>query len=339
MHTQRNSSLPPCGGGLGWGGGKVPPPPSPSHKGRGRNACGFALIALVVCSFSQPSAAALQVFACEPEWGALTRELGGDAVAVYDATTALQDIHKIQPRPSLIAKFRQAKLAVCTGAELEIGWLPALQQTAGNPALQPGKPAMFEAYRYVEMLEIPARLDRAEGDVHPYGNPHIQTDPRNIAKVAAALSQRLAELDPAQAELYRSRYGEFERRWSEAISRWNTAAAPLKGLPVISHHRYWSYLYRWLDMREIGTLEPKPAVPPSAAHLAELLRRQQAEPAKLIVYSSYNDPQPSEWLAARAHIPRVKLPASVGGVEGADDLFKYFDVLLQRLVQAAGGAW
>ncbi|MGH8528975.1 MAG: metal ABC transporter substrate-binding protein, partial [Nevskiales bacterium] len=222
-------------------------------------------------------------------------------------------------------------------AELEIGWLPVLQQTAGNPLLRPGQPGMFEAYRYVEMLEIPAKLDRAEGDVHPYGNPHIQTDPRNIAKVAAALAERLAEIDPAQAGIYRARYGEFERRWSDAISQWSASAAALKGLPVISHHKYWSYLYKWLDMREVATLEPKPAVPPSAAHLAELLRRQQAERAKLIVYSSYNDPQPSEWLAARSRIRRVKLPASVGGVEGTDDLFKYFDVLLNRLLQAVGG--
>ncbi|MGH8531056.1 MAG: metal ABC transporter substrate-binding protein, partial [Nevskiales bacterium] len=281
------------------------------------------------------AAGPLQVFACEPEWGALTRALGGEAVSVYDATTALQDVHKIQPRPSLIAKFRQAKLAVCTGAELEIGWLPVLQQTAGNPALQAGKPGMFEAYRYVEMLEVPATLDRAQGDVHPYGNPHIHTNPRNIAKVAAALANRLAQIDPARAERYHSRHRAFSQRWTEAIATWETKAEPLKNLRVISHHKYWGYLYHWLDMQELATLEPKPAVPPSAAHLAELLQRQRAQPAKLVIYSSYDNARPSEWLAERARIPRVKLPASVGGVAGADDLFKYFDVVLDRLLQAA----
>ncbi len=293
----------------------------------------FALLACLAWPAAS-AAGPLQVFACEPEWGALTRELGGAAVTVYDATTALQDIHKIQPRPSLIAKFRQAKLAVCTGAELEVAWLSVLQLTAGNPALQPGKPGMFEAYRYVEMLEIPARLDRAEGDVHPYGNPHIHTDPRNIALVAAALAERLAQLDPGLAKTYRSRHAQFAQRWSQALQRWNAEAAALKGVPVISHHKHWSYLYHWLDMREVATLEPKPAVPPSAAHLAALLRQQETAPAKFIVYGSYDNSRSSEWLAERARTPRVLLPASVGGVEGTADLFGYFDVLLQRLLTA-----
>ncbi len=296
----------------------------------------LTLVIWLAAAFSAAAAPAkLNVFACEPEWGALARELGGDAVTVYDATTALQDIHKIQPRPSLIAKFRQAKLAVCTGAELEISWLSVLQQTAGNPALQPGKPGMFEAYHYVEMREVPSRLDRAEGDVHPYGNPHIHTDARNIGKVAAALAERLAQLDPAHAASYHQRHGEFSQRWIKAIATWEARAVPLKNLPVISHHKYWGYLYHWLNIQELATLEPKPAVPPSAAHLTELLQRQQTQPTKLIVYGSYDDARPSEWLAERARIPRVQLPSSVGGVAGADDLFEYFDVVLNRLLQAA----
>ncbi len=145
--------------------------------------------------FSMQSAqAALNVFACEPEWGALVQELGGDKVSVYVATQALQDVHHVQARPSLLAKMRSANLVVCTGAELEVGWLPVLLQQAGNPAIQPGKPAYFEATNYVQRLEIPQRLDRADGDIHPLGNPHIQTDPRNIAKVSDALAQRLAEV-------------------------------------------------------------------------------------------------------------------------------------------------
>ncbi len=141
----------------------------------------------------------LNVFATVPEWGALVDELGGDKVKVYVATNALQDPHHVEAKPSLIARARSADLVVATGAELEIGWLPLVAQQSGNPAIKPGKPGYFEAAPYVNLLDKPTRLDRAEGDVHPGGDPHIQTDPRNIAKIAAPLAARLAELDPANA--------------------------------------------------------------------------------------------------------------------------------------------
>ena len=146
----------------------------------------------------RPALAALNVFATVPEWGALAEELGGDKVKVYVATNALQDPHHVEAKPSLIARARSADLVVATGAELEIGWLPLVTQQAGNPKIQPGKPGYFEAAAFVTLLEKPTRLDRAEGDVHPGGNPHIQTDPRNIARVAAPLAARLAELDPRE---------------------------------------------------------------------------------------------------------------------------------------------
>src|SRR5437867_9488872 len=169
---------------------------------------GFILVAAAV-----PAVAALNVFATVPEWGALVEELGGDKVKVYIATNALQDPHHVEAKPSLIARARAADLMVATGAELEIGWLPLVTQQAGNPKIQPGKPGYFEAASYVTLLEKPTRLDRAEGDVHPGGNPHIQTDPRNIARVAAPLAARLAELDPENAAFYQARYKAFAARW------------------------------------------------------------------------------------------------------------------------------
>src|SRR5262252_7605160 len=168
-----------------------------------------ALLVLLCAAFAAPAVAALNVFATVPEWGALAKELGGDNVNVYTATNALQDPHHVEAKPSLIARARNADLVVATGAELEIGWLPLVLQQAGNPKVQPGKPGYFEAANYVTMLEKPVKLDRAEGDVHPGGNPHIQTDPRNIARVAAPLSAKLAELDSANAAYYQSRYKAF----------------------------------------------------------------------------------------------------------------------------------
>lgn len=285
-----------------------------------------------------PASAALKVFACESEWGALAAELGGDHVDVYTATTALQDVHKIQARPSLIAQYRKADLLVCTGAELEIGWLPALAQKGNNPKLNPGAPGHFEASRYVEMLDVPPTVDRSQGDVHPAGNPHIQTDPRNIAGIAEPLSAKLAELDPAHAADYAQRYASFEQRWTAAIARWTTEAAPLRDVPVISGHKAWTYLYAWLGIREVATLEPKPGIPPSGAHLQNLLGVVKQQTVKMVVYAAYQDPKPVEWMTEHSGLPAAKLPFSPGGLPGTGDLFATFDATIRQLLAALNGS-
>src|SRR5918996_5383091 len=237
-------------------------------------------IAALLALFAGPAIAALNVFACTPEWGALAKELGADKVSVYTATTALQDAHRIEARPSLIARARSADLVVCTGAELEIGWMPLVQQQSGNARIQSGQPGYFEASDHVELIEKPASLDRAQGDLHAAGNPHIHLNPRNIAEVAAALGERMAQLDPKEAAHYRQRTKDFLDRWQRAIARWENEAAPLKDLALVVHHRDLAYLIAWLGMREAGSLEPKPGLPPSSAHLAELLGRIKQTAAK-----------------------------------------------------------
>lgn len=294
------------------------------------------LMAGLVAAAAQPAAAALKVFACEPEWAALAQELGGENVDVYAATTGLQDPHRIQARPSLIARYRQAQLVVCTGAELEIGWLPALVEKANNPRVLPGSPGFFEASRFVAMLEIPTTVDRAQGDVHAYGNPHIQTDPRNIAQVAKALAERLALLDAGHATIYRARHADFSARWQAAIQDWEARAKPLMGMQVVSVHRYWPYLYHWLGIEEVATLEPKPGIPPTVSHLESVLKALETQPAQIIIYAGYQDRRPGDWLSGRAHIPVVELPGTIGGSEGTDDLFKLFDVTINRLLHSAG---
>jgi len=291
------------------------------------------LMLVLLASLPALAHAALNVFACEPEWGALARELGGDAVKVYTATTAMQDPHRIEARPSLIAQTRRADLVVCTGAELEVGWLPLLLRESGNAEVQPGRPGYFEAARYVTMLDKPARIDRSQGDVHAAGNPHIQTDPRNIARVGAALAQRLAEIDPAHAAVYQARWKDFSARWEVAIARWQQQALPLKGMPVVVQHKSFSYLLNWLSLREVATLEPKPGVEPSLGYLAEIAARLKTTPAKAVLRASYQSPRASEWLAERANIPAVALPFTVGGAAGTDDLFGVFDVTLAELLK------
>lgn len=292
------------------------------------------LLGLIQISSAQTASAALNVLACEPEWGALTRELGGELVTITDATNALQDPHRIEARPSLIAKARSAELIVCTGSELEVGWLPLLLGQSGNPNIQPGKLGYFEASALVRKLEIPTRLDRAEGDIHPGGNPHIQLDPRNIARVAEGLAKRLAELDPAHAAQYQQRQADFAQRWQAAIKRWEAQAAPLKDIAIVVQHRAFPYLNEWLGLRQVATLEPKPGVEPSGSHLASVLEQLKHQPARMVIRAAYNDDRPSLWIAERAKIPAVTLPFTVGGTEQAKDLFGLFDDTINRLLGA-----
>ena len=271
--------------------------------------------------------AKLYVFACEPEWAALAQELGGDQLKIYSATSALQDPHHIQARPSLIAQARKADLLVCTGAELEVGWLPLLLRRAGNARIQPGQPGHFLAAEHVEMLEVPEKLDRSLGDIHAGGNPHIHTDPRNILRIAGQLSQRLQALDPEHRESFQQRYLEFEARWQDSMRQWNERALPVKGAKIVVHHGFWSYLIDWLGLSSIATLEPVPGVPPSTGHLAKVKRMLNTQQAVMIINTSYMNDRPVHWLSEQTGLPVVTLPASVDFHDG-ETLQRWFDRLV-----------
>ncbi|MEI7613347.1 MAG: zinc ABC transporter substrate-binding protein [Betaproteobacteria bacterium] len=294
----------------------------------------LTMIILLAGLISLPAHATLSIMACEPEWASLATELGGDKVKVSSATTARQDPHRIEARPSLIARTRNADLLVCTGLELEAGWLPILIQQSGNSRIARGQIGFFEAGSVVQRLEVPTHVDRNDGDVHAAGNPHIQQDPRNIALIATELSKRLSEVDPSGATYYQARLNDFSVRWTAAMQRWSKQTAPLKNMAVIEHHRNMEYLMNWLGMRQVGTLEPKPGVEPSAAHLSQLLTQLQRQPARMILRAAYQDDRASQWLSERAHIPAVELPFTVGGNDQARDLFGLFDDTVQRLLEA-----
>jgi zinc/manganese transport system substrate-binding protein len=294
----------------------------------------LAIAAMVLAAIALPANAALKVLATTPEWGALTTELGGDKVNVYTATSAFQDVHRIDAKPSLVARARSADLVVATGAELEIGWLPVLLQESGNGKIQPGNPGYFEAASTLRLLEVPTSVDRSMGDIHPLGNPHAHLDPHNIATVAAALTTRLATLDAANAQFYQSRGADFQSKWKDAMARWETQAAPLKGVGVVVIHRDQVYLCHWLGLKELAAIEPKPGVPPSAGYLAELVTRLTANPPKIILRNAYNDSKAVDWLSERVHAPVVLLPYSVGGTPAAKDLFGLFDDTIARLLGA-----
>lgn len=294
-------------------------------------------ISLLLAVFLLPAHAALNVFATVPEWGALAQEIGADKVKIYNATHGLQDPHRIEAKPSLIAQARSAQLVLATGAELEIGWLPVVIRESGNARIQVGQPGYFEAARYVTMLEIPAVLDRAHGDVHAGGNPHIQTDPRNLLKIGEALTARLSEIDPVNAMAYQTNFQTFAGKLRSAITRWEKEAAPLKGVPILVQHKAFPYLQQWLGLKEVGSLEPKSGVEASSAYLAEVVARHAAQPAKFVIRPAYQYDAPSVWIAERTKIPAVALPFTIGGTPEAKDLFSLYDDTIRRLLKGLQG--
>lgn len=294
------------------------------------------LVFILLLILSAPVSAKLNVFACEPEWHALVKELGGDQVKSFSATTAMQDPHHIQARPSLMARMRRADLVVCTGADLEAGWLPVLLRRAGRQQVQPGGIGYLEAARQVTLLDIPSRLDRSMGDVHAAGNPHIHTDPRNVLKVAGVLTERLKTLDPDHAAMYEMRGKDFGKRWQQAITRWQHEASVLRGVPIVVQHKSWIYLSHWLGLQEVATLEAKPGIPPTVSHLSDVVHIAKQRQARMIIRAAYQDARASEWLADRTGLPVVVLPFTVGGNANAADLFGLYDETLRLLLAGAG---
>lgn len=288
---------------------------------------------LFLAVLALPVQAALNVFSTVPEWAALAQEIGGDKIKAIAATTALQDPHHVDARPSLIARARNADLLLATGAELEVGWLPVVLRESGNARIQAGQPGYFEAAAFVRMLEVPGKLDRADGDVHADGNPHIQTDPRHFLVVGEALAAQLALVDPVNAAAYRAGYTAFAERWRARIRQWEMQAAPLKGVAVVSQHKAWAYLYDWLGLREVATLEPKPGVEPSVAHLARVREQTATSKPRMVIRAAYNSARPAEWFAQATQVPVVVLPFTVGALE-AGDLTALFETTVQRLLKA-----
>ena len=296
------------------------------------------IVALLFILAPVSASAQLRVFACEPEWAALVDEIGGDLVESYSATTALQDPHYIQARPSLIAKVRNADLVICSGAQLEIGWLPALLQKANNRKVLPGNDGYMEASSFVVRVDATGNLDRAKGDIHPQGNPHVQTDPHNITAVARALGDRMSKIDIVNSDSYELNLEQFINKWSLAISGWEDRASPLRGKRAITHHKSWVYLLRWLGIEEVENLEAIPGLPPTATHLGKLTSEFSEGGAEVIIRAPYQHAKPSEWLSERTGIPAIVLPLSVGGTEGATDLFALFDEIISRLTEAVNDA-
>ena len=298
----------------------------------------FTLLVLLIASILPiSSSAALRVFACEPEWAALVQELAGDNVKVYTATRPGQDPHYVQARPSLISKIRRADLLICTGADLEAGWLPLLLRKGHNKHVLAGQPGHLMIADTIQLKDKPATLDRSEGDVHAAGNPHLQTDPRNMLPAATAITERLSKLEPSNVDFYRKNLATFNIRWQQAIKAWEQKAAPLQGMPVVVYHRSWVYLQDWLGLKEVASLEPKPGIPPGSKYLADVLNRTQGYKDLVVIHSQYQESKAIEWFSGKTSAPVVLLPSTIGGTAEAKDLYSWYEDILSRLLNAHGG--
>lgn len=293
------------------------------------------LIPLLLLSISSPSLAQLRVFSCEPEWSALAQELGAGQLDIFTATTAQQDPHHIQPRPSLIAKARRADLLLCTGAELEAGWLPLLLRKAANGKIQAGRPGHFMAADQVDMLDKPTTLDRSQGDIHGQGNPHIHLSPHRVAQIAQALSQRLQQLDKEHDADYQQAYQRFEQRWQRSIQNWEQQAKALQGQSLIGYHNSWRYLADWLQLDMSHYLEPRPGIPPTTEHLSQLVKLVNKTRPLAVIYASHQNPRAANWLSDKTGLKALALPYTVGSDEHSNSLFSLFDRLIDQLTGLA----
>ena len=273
----------------------------------------------------------IRVLACEPEWAALAEEIGGNDVIVHSATHGRQDAHHIRARPSLIAKVRLADVLFCSGAELEVGWLPVLMQRGARRIVQPGQLGHIMAADHVEMLDRPEVIDRSLGDIHPDGNPHVHLDPRNIVILADVLASRLERIDPSRSGAYRERLASFQSRWADAMTGWQKRTERLRGMEVVVHHKAWSYLLHWSGLERVASLERVSGIPPTASHLAQVFELARNSGTKAIIRAPFEPVDASDWLFGKTAIPVVELPFTVGGHPEVRDLFSLFDVTLTLL--------
>ncbi len=294
------------------------------------------ILFLMVATLSATKAFALNVFTCEPEWKSLTEEITKDKADVYSATNASQDVHYIQAKPSLIAKIRKADMVVCSGAGLEVGWLPLVLRKAGSAKVQEGGENFIYAAQYVPTIEKPTRIDRADGDVHPEGNPHLHLNPYNMLKVGKVIADKLAVIDSENASFYVQNYNDFAAKMRSKIKNWEQKAAELKGTKAITNHVNMSYLFDWLKIKTIGTLEPKPGIPATSKHLSELKNLTEQNKIAFIAYAPFESAKPAEWLSQESGVNTIVLPYTIGGNKQVNNLFDLYEVSIDLMLSAKG---
>ena len=297
-------------------------------------------LAAILLIGAAPARAATKVVATTQDLESIVKEVGGDKVETESLAKGYQDPHFVEAKPSFILRLNRADLLVVVGRELEIGWLPALINQARNAKIQPGANGYLDASLSAKILDIPTgAVTRAEGDVHPQGNPHYWLDPGNGRRIAKAVQEKLSQLDPANAAVFAQREADFERRLTEGEQRWRAAMAPYKGLKVVTYHRSWPNFADAFGLNVVGYVEPKPGIPPSPSHTLDLIQQMKRDTVKLIIIEPYFDPKTPNSIGSQTAAQVVTLAPSVGGEKEVTDYFKLFDYDIAKLsaaIKAAG---
>jgi len=298
----------------------------------------FTMLALLGVALLVPSAAEakkLQVITTLTDLAELTQEVGGDKVDVEALAKGYQDPHFVEPKPSFLLKLRHADLLVLVGLDLEIGWLPPLITQSGNGKIQPGGQGYLDASQFSQILEIPGgNLTRAEGDVHPLGNPHYWLDPDNGRRIAKGIAAKLAEMDPPDQAYFQQREQDFEKRLAEAEKRWEAQMAPYRGRKIVTYHRSWPNFAKHFGLDVIGYVEPRPGIPPTPSHTLELVNLMKRENVKIELIEPYFDLKTPNSIASMTNGKVVQIMPSVGGKPEITDYFKLFDYDINLLIQA-----
>ena len=305
----------------------------------------FAIFAVLACVFAagfpRPACAAgkLKIVTSTTDLAALAQEIGGDRVEVQSIARGYQDPHFVEAKPSFLLQLRRADLLIVVGLQLEIGWLPPLVTRCGNPKIQPGAPGYFDSSQFAQILEIPtAPVTRAMGDVHPLGNPHYWLDPQNGLRIAQGIAQKVSEMSPDDAAYFAERLKSFRQRIADAEKRWDEQMKPYRGRKVVTYHRSWPNLATRFGLNVVDYVEPRAGIPPSPAHLVQLIGMMKRENVKVILVEPYFDLKTPNSVAAQTGAQVVVLLPSVGGEKEVTDYFKLFDydvTLLVRAFQAA----
>jgi zinc/manganese transport system substrate-binding protein len=295
----------------------------------------IALTLLVALALPARASAALKVVTTTEGLAALAKEVGGDRVQVDHLSRGIQDPHFVDANPMLAVKLRNADLLVDVGLDLEIGWLPPLVNQSRNGEIQPGGARRFTAASAVQVLDVPTGpVSRAQGDLHPGGNPHFMTDPRRALQVAEALAARLSALDGGGAAYYGQRLQDLQRRIQAAEARWEKEIAPVRGRKMFTRHRTMTYFFDWTGIVPAGELEPRPGVPPPPSHLADLVVIAQRDGVKAISVENYYDTKSAEVVSRHSGAKIVLIPGDVGGEPGLNTYEKYIDTVVGRIAGA-----
>ncbi len=290
-------------------------------------------ITLLLLSLSSLLLADIKVAVSYPFIAALTKTVGGEHIEITTLAKGNWDPHFVVARPSLIRQVSRADLLIINGAGLEIGWMPPLIRQSHNRHIQPGTKGFLDLSQFVDLINKPVAVSRANGDIHPDGNPHYSTDPYLMPTLCGAIATRLALLDPDNASYYRQNAKVFEQKWAVNLSRWESEMANVKGKKVIQYHELFNYFLKRYSLVSIGNIEPLPGINPSSRHTLELIKRMKAEGVKLILQDVYHSPKTANYIASKSGAKEVLMPHDVNAVHEADTLTHLYDVMVKRVTQ------